>query len=503
MVVSYNYYLVALSFAISTLASYAALDLAGRVTAARGPLRLAWLSGGACAMGMGIWAMHYIGMLACSLPMPVGYDWPTVAESLLCAILASGTALFVVSRQRMTTLHLILGGLAMGGGIAAMHYIGMAAMRLSAMRSYSVPLVALSVVLAVLISLVALWLSFTLREERRNRGRKKIASALLMGAAIPVMHYTGMAAVTFVPARTFPDLTHAVEISSLGLSCIILVTLFVLGMTLLTALVDRRFAEQALKLESGEQQYRQLVESAQVILWRRNSGSSTPNFVNSEAEALFGYPLEDWLTQPTFWADHVHPEDRARVESCCAQAALDGQPQQFEHRMIAVTGRILWLRTSVRVVVGTEGERVLFGVMVDVSARKQAQETAEAANRAKSEFLANMSHEIRTPMNGILGMTELALETELSPTQRDYLSVVKSCADGLLSLVNDILDFSKIEAGKLTLDSRAFNLHKMVADCMRGLSLRAHQKGLELAFEVAADIPEKMLEIPVGSVRSS
>src|ERR1700722_12132386 len=158
MVMSYNYYLVVLSVAISSLASYAALDLAGRVTAARGFIRLAWLSGGACAMGMGIWAMHYIGMLACSLPVPVGYDWPTVAGSLLCAILASCVALFVVSRQRMTTFHLILGSLVMGSGVAAMHYIGMAAMRLSATRSYSVPLVALSVILAVLISLVSLWL---------------------------------------------------------------------------------------------------------------------------------------------------------------------------------------------------------------------------------------------------------------------------------------------------------------------------------------------------------
>jgi two-component system, sensor histidine kinase and response regulator len=493
MAMSYNYYLVALSVVISSLASYAALDLAGRVTAARGHIRIAWLSGGAFAMGMGIWAMHYIGMLACSLPVPVGYDVPTVAVSLLCAILASGTALFVVSRRRMTPLHLALGSLVMGGGIAAMHYIGMAAMRLPALRSYSVPLVTLSIVLAVLISLVALWLSFTLREERGNRIGKKIGSALLMGAAIPVMHYTGMVAVTFLPARIDTDLTYTVNISSLGLSSITLVTLFVLGMTLLTAVIDRRFGEQTLKLDSSEQQYRQLVESAQVVLWRRDPRSSTFKFVNSEAEVLLGYPLEDWVTRSTFWADHLHPDDRVMVESCCTQAAVNGEPQQFEHRMIAAAGGILWLRTCVRVVAGTDGEPELFGVMVDISARKQAQEAAEAANRAKSEFLANMSHEIRTPMNGILGMTELTLETDLSVVQRDYLSVVKSCAEGLLSLVNDILDFSKIEAGKLALDLRPFDLHKMVADCMRGLSLRAHQKGLELAFEVASDIPEQML----------
>ncbi len=496
MVMSYNYHLVALSVAISILASYAALDLAGRVTAAHGSVRLAWLSGGAWAMGMGIWAMHYIGMLACSLPVGVGYNWPTVAVSLLCAVFGSGAALFVVSRHHMTPVDISLGSLAMGGGIAAMHYIGMSAMRLPATCSYSAPLVTLSIVLAVLISMVALWVAFTLRRDRQHDGTKKIAGAVVMGAAIPVMHYTGMAAATFVPSHTLPNLAHAVNISTLGITGITLVTLFVLGMTLLTSVVDRRFAEQTLKLESTEQRYRQLVESAQVVLWRRDQRSSTFNFVNAEAESLFGYPMADWLTQPAFWTDHMHPDDRAAAESCCAQAALDGLPQQFEHRMIAANGATLWMRTCVRVIAGAEDERELFGVMVDVSARKQAQEAAEAANRAKSEFLANMSHEIRTPMNGILGMTELALETELSATQREYLSVAKSCADGLLSLLNDILDFSKIEAGKLSLDPQPFGLQRTIADCMKALSLRAHQKRLELAFEVEADLPEQVIGDP-------
>jgi two-component system, sensor histidine kinase and response regulator len=493
MVMSYNYYLVALSIAISIFASYAALDLAGRVTAAHGAIQIAWLSGGACAMGMGIWAMHYIGMLACSLPVAVCYDWPTVAWSLLCAILASAVALFVVSRQHMTRSDLTLGSLVMGAGIAAMHYIGMAAMRLPATCSYFVPLVALSVVLAILISMVALWLSFRLRRDLQHDSLKKVAAAVVMGAAIPAMHYTGMAAATFIPSRTSPSLAHAVNISTLGLAGITLVTLFVLGMTLLTSVVDRRFAEQTLRLKSTEQRYRQLVDSAQVVLWRRDLSSPTFDFVNAEAETLFGYPLASWLTQESFWADHLHPGDRAMVESCCAQAARDGQPQQFEHRMIAANGTTLWMRTCVRVIAATEDAKELFGVMVDMSARKQAQEAAEAANRAKSDFLANMSHEIRTPMNGILGMTELALETELSATQREYLSVVKSCADGLLTLLNDILDFSKIEAGKLSLDPQPFGLQQMIAECMKALSLRAHQKGLELAFEVAAEVPEYLV----------
>ncbi len=232
-----------------------------------------------------------------------------------------------------------------------------------------------------------------------------------MGAAIPVMHYTGMAAATFFPSHTLPNLAHAVSISTLGITGITLVTLFVLGMTLLTSVVDRRFAEQTLKLESTEQRYRQLVESAQVVLWRRDLHSSTFNFVNAEAEKLFGYPLADWLTQPSFWNQPHDPDDRATAGILLRQAALDGQSQQFEYRMIAANGEILWMRTLVRVIPGIDDTGELSGVMVDISARKTAQEAAEAANRAKSEFLANMSHEIRTPMNGILGMTELALET--------------------------------------------------------------------------------------------
>jgi PAS domain S-box-containing protein len=410
---AYDYRLVALSVLISMLASYAALDLGGRVTASRGHIRSIWLMGGAAAMGMGIWSMHYIGMLAYSLPVPVLYHWPTVLLSLLAAILASAVALFVVSRDEMGPLRTVLGGLLMGSGIAAMHYVGMHAMRLPAMCSYSHGLVALSLVLAIGISLVALWLTFHLRADIDSMSWRKLASATLMGAAIPVMHYTGMAAASFRPTSAAVDLTHSVEISSLGIVGIGGVTFMVLFLAIVTSLVDRRFSAQSLELHLSEQRYRQLVDSAQVILWRGGLDSTSFSYINQEAENLLGYPIQKWTRTTAFWMDHLHPEDRELAVSCCRSVAEGRGPERFEHRMIAADGRVVWLRTSVCLVAGSGETKELVGVMTDITDRKLAQEAAEEASRTKSGLLEEISR-----LHDQLKQENTRMSAELEITQR-------------------------------------------------------------------------------------
>jgi PAS domain S-box-containing protein len=260
---------------------------------------------------------------------------------------------------------------------------------------------------------------------------------------------------------------------------------------------ESRLKEAERIVRRSEHHFRSLVENITDVILKVDSAGNVV-YATPSMEEVLGFPLENWRSRNLF--ELVHPEDREEFQSLfCRTGAEAGA-------VAAVVTRLLHRNGSVRIAdvvlnnVSHDGSESNVVVTIrDITERKKAEEmrrakeAAESASQLKSEFLANMSHEIRTPMNGIMGMTELALETQLTAEQREYLDTVKSSADALLTIINDILDFSKIEAGKLTIDSMDFNLRDCLADTLKPFAVRAHNKNLELAYHVRSAVPDALI----------
>jgi diguanylate cyclase (GGDEF)-like protein/PAS domain S-box-containing protein len=396
---SYDLWLVSLSVGLAMASSYAALELAGRVTAAsHGRVQAIWLSAGAMAMGLGIWAMHYIGMLALSMPMPVFYYIPTVMLSLVAAVAASAVALFVVSRPTMGSWQEFTGSIVMGSGIAAMHYIGMSAMRCSAVIIYDRRIVALSIVLAVAISLVALRFTFGLRNEQRTSYRK-ILSALIMGSAIPLMHYTGMWAATFRHTHSLPDLTRATVVSTLGIVGISATSLIVLGGAIASSFFDRFLAAQKIDLKLAREHelyFRTLSEGVPEIMWTSDPDGADDYF-NRKWFDFTGMTFEE--SRGAGWTTAVHPDDLPPCLEQWGTARLKGKPYMVEYRLRGSDGAYRWFLCRGNPIRNTNGNIVKwFGTCTDIEDQKQSQQVLEQQILERTMQLADANTRLQEEM---------------------------------------------------------------------------------------------------------
>jgi two-component system sensor histidine kinase/response regulator len=262
---------------------------------------------------------------------------------------------------------------------------------------------------------------------------------------------------------------------------------------------DRLKAQKA--LAESEELFRTVSAAAPVGIFRTDANGEIL-YTNQRWAEMLGRAAED-VVRGT-WADAVHPEDREMVRALWKSGFDLRMELKDQCRVLTPEEHVNWVQWQTRALFGPDGAlQGYVGVVEDITQRHAfeqrlvvAKKAAEAASQAKSEFLANMSHEIRTPMNGILGMTELALDTELKPAQREYLDMVKSSAESLLGIINDILDFSKIEAGRLEPESIAFSLLDCIESALQPLAIRADERGLELTWAVRGDIPELLMGDP-------
>lgn len=434
--------LVALSVLVAILASYAALDLAGRV--GHRSRRLAWIVGGSIAMGSGIWSMHYVAMLALRMPIPMVYDIGLLILSLVVAVGAAAVAFSIIALASVSRPLLFAAAGVMGAAIAGMHYIGMWALAVHtpARQSYDPLLVAASLLVAYVASLAALWLAFYFRTGAPASFRK-VGASVLMGFAISGMHYTAMAAVTFIPVPggtgTVPEegVLGTPTLAVLVAAAAVLV--LVLGIT--GAAVDRGFARA---INRTEARFRLMVENVSEVITLM-SGDGVATYVSPAVERVLGYTPAERVGRSLF--DLVHPDDRETVRSALEEGLRDhGGSVEVEARLrhkdgswprIESVGRNLLDQPDVQAVILTSR---------DITARHQLEEQLARSQRmeAVGRLAGGVAHDFNNLVTVIKGHAQFALEaSEHTDPQHAELLGVLDAAERAAALTAQLLAFSR------------------------------------------------------------
>lgn len=495
---TYSYTLVILSVVVATIGAYVAIEIAQRVRTAESRRRILWTYGGAFALGLAIWSMHFVGMLALNLPVLVWYDVPLIAASIVAAVIGCAIAFFIFNRVTVGRWLLALASVFMGFAIAGMHYTGMAGMRMTGHVVYDPLIVAASVGVAIIVSFLALALirNFLESSSEPGAGLKKTGASLLMGFAITGMHYTGMAAAQFTggPASWRPPSNLVLGTHELGLIVAIAsVALLAIG------LVVTRFARWTIATKS---RFENLLElSPQVISFARSDGYLT--YCNPYWYEYTG--LSERETLGNAWTAAIHPEDRDLVVDSWQAAVQEGKDYEVELRFRGKNGKYCWFLARSRPARDESGNvDAWLGIAVDIEERKKAEQGAFAASQAKSEFLASMSHELRTPLNAIGGYAELlamGVRGPLNAEQAQDIARIRRSQQHLLTLINDVLNFAKVDAGQteyrmtaVPVDEALRDTESMIAPQVLAKGLHYSYKGAGKSASILAD-PEKLQQI--------
>jgi PAS domain S-box-containing protein len=493
--------LVIFSVMVSIIASFTAFDLIDRILSA-GRRTLKFTIYASFMMGIGIWSMHFVGMLALHLDVPVTFHLPMLLLSVLLPIIAAFMALSTITGNVTNKVVLMAGGLFVGLAVVAMHYTSMMSMEMPARLTELPSTVAAAILIALAISFTCLYLSIRFKAEGRKHIplSAKITGALLLGLAIASMHFTAIAGAVITPmAGDTRDNAHPIGNSALA----VLVggtTLFLLGFVLVGAFVDRY---RALRLAADqEQRYMLLFEhSPDMVICYDPTEKRIVN-ANPAVYSVTGYS-KDELARLTWRQLFESEQDLAAIREYYQNAVHADHPRKMEFTIISRDGRALLLSAN-SFPLFADGKPYVYSIARDITEQKKAElellrakEDAENANRVKGEFLAIMSHEVRTPLNGIVGINQLLMETELSDKQREMLLIQERSGQALLRVINDVLDFSKIESGTVTLSDEPFHLAGCLEQCIEAFSGTALQKGIELVHRIDDQIPGLLQGDPV------
>ncbi|WP_158289354.1 MHYT domain-containing protein [Paenibacillus flagellatus] len=491
---SYNISLVALSVIIAIVASYASLDLASRAGRNREPSsggrRTAQLSGSAFAMGLGIWTMHFVGMLALRLPFPAVYHVGLTLLSLLIAIGSSFLAIFLVSRHRLSANRFIVSGMFMGGGISSMHYVGMAAIQSAFVIHYRpLPFFA-SIAIAVTVSYAALYTTFRLQNgnDLGHRKRRLVPGAVLFGVAVTGMHYMGMTASHFMSppsaartdafAKTWAFLNATVDPGVLsvwvGITIGILIAILIGG-----AFIDRRLAMESARM-SGLQ-FEALFDGNPDLVCVFDLNGHIIG-VNRASEPVMGYKADELLHRSKrlfIVPDRVEAADRLFEE------VKSGQARQYEMSVIHKSGHPVDL--NVTAIPVRDGDDVLAVVTIakDVTEQKRAEEQYRRSDKLNvaGQLAAGVAHEIRNPLTSIKGFLHLM---RTGGDRKELYDIVQSEVEQIDRIITEFLLLAKQQPAQY----RRTNLADLLDNVLALLNAQAHMNNIEIVASFEPDIPD-------------